>query len=142
MYIADGSFTINAQGDDISASGALQIDSGTFELTTGDGSASVTMSTGDSMEFGPRGSETGQTTTSTTEETDTTSQKGIKAEGTMTINGGTFTADTADDCLHVGGDLLINTGDFTLLSGDDAIHSDSNVTVPSLSPTATKASRV
>lgn len=142
LYIADGSFTINAQGDDISASGALQIDSGTFELTTGDGSASVTMSTGDSMEFGPRGSETGQTTTSTTEETDTTSQKGIKAEGTMTINGGTFTADTADDCLHVGGDLLINTGDFTLLSGDDAIHSDSNVTVPSLSPTATKASRV
>lgn len=129
LYIADGSFTINAQGDDISASGALQIDSGTFELTTGDGSASVTMSTGDSMEFGPRGSETGQTTTSTTEETDTTSQKGIKAEGTMIINGGTFTADTADDCLHVGGDLLINTGDFTPHSGDDAIHSDSNVTI-------------
>lgn len=53
LYVADGEFTIAAQGDAVSASGALQADGGTFDLTTGEGSASVTMSTGDS--FGPSG---------------------------------------------------------------------------------------
>ena len=53
LYIAGGSYTIRAQGDAVSASGALQADGGTFDLTTGEGSASVTMSTGDS--FGPGG---------------------------------------------------------------------------------------
>ena len=53
LYVADGEFTIAAQGDAVSASGALQADGGTFDLTTGEGSASVTMSTGDS--FGPGG---------------------------------------------------------------------------------------
>lgn len=54
LYVADGEFTIAAQGDAVSASGALQTDGGTFELTTGEGSASVTMSTGDSFAPGGR----------------------------------------------------------------------------------------
>lgn len=33
----------------------------------------------------------------------TVSQKGVKAEGTLTINGGTWTIDTVDDCVHSGG---------------------------------------
>ena len=47
MYIAGGSYTIRAQGDAVSASGALRVDGGTFDLTTGEGSASVTMDTGE-----------------------------------------------------------------------------------------------
>ena len=53
LDVADGEFTIAAQGDAVSASGALQADGGTFDLTTGEGSASVTMSTG--VSFGPGG---------------------------------------------------------------------------------------
>ncbi len=127
LYIAGGSFDIDAQGDAVSASGALQIDGGSFDLFTGEGSASVTMT---SSTFGPggRGGFTAQTDTSTASE-DTTSQKGIKGEGTFTINGGVFTIDSVDDCFHAGGELYIASGEFNLSSGDDAIHSDDAVTI-------------
>ena len=127
LYIAGGSFDIDAQGDAVSASGTLQIDGGSFDLFTGEGSASVTMT---SSTFGPgqRGSSATQTDSSTASE-DTTSQKGIKGEGTFTINGGVFTIDTVDDCFHAGGELYIASGEFNLSSGDDAIHSDDAVTI-------------
>lgn len=127
LYIADGSFSIHAQGDGVSAQGALQIDGGTFDLTTGEGSASVTFTTDDTFDRG--GGWTEQTQTATEE--DTISQKGIKGESTFTINGGTFTVDTVDDCLHAGGDMLLADGTFTLNSGDDAVHCDAALTIQS-----------
>lgn len=60
---------------------------------------------------------------------DTVSQKGVKADGSLTINGGTFIIDSVDDCLHSGGALTVTAGSFTLSSGDDAIHSDDAVTI-------------
>lgn len=132
LYLADGTYTIQAQGDAISASGALQVDGGSFQLTTGEGSASVTMSTDQMMgpgQHGPAPFEETTATTETTVEEDTTSQKGIKADGTLSIQGGTFQLDTADDGLHAGGDLQITAGEFHLSSGDDAIHSDSVVQI-------------
>ena len=126
LYIADGTFTIAAQGDAVSASGALLIDGGTFDLTTGEGSASVTMSSDSS--FGQMG---GVPTEISAAEEDTTSQKGIKAEGSFTINGGSYTMDTVDGGIHAGGDLLITAGEFVLSSGDDAIHCDSALTIQS-----------
>lgn len=149
LYIADGSFTIAAQGDAISAQGALQIDGGTFDLTTGEGSTSVEMTTSDT--FGQMGggqmggkmgggmtaqaettaavTQTAETTTQTEE--DSVSQKGIKGESSYVINGGTFTMDTADDCLHAGGEMVIAAGEFNLSSGDDAIHCDDALTIQS-----------
>ena len=132
LYIAGGSYTIHAQGDAISASGALQIDGGAFELTTGEGSASVEMSTGDNLTAGGLGrSATISTQETTTTETDTISQKGIKGESTYTINGGTFTINSADDCLHAGGAMVIAAGEFNLSSGDDAVHCDDALTIQS-----------
>lgn len=128
LYIESGSFTIAAQGDAVSASGAAEIDGGTFELTTGEGSASVTMSSSDAAGPGRPGEQVFQEETAAAEE-DTVSQKGIKAEGGLTIYGGTFTLDTADDSLHTGGELLITDGAFTLSSGDDAIHADGALTI-------------
>lgn len=162
LYLADGSFTVAAQGDAVSAGGAVQIDGGTFDLTTGEGSASVTMPTEDDFAAGGRGGPGGsrplgdppadgetppvwrerpdrpaENETAPAAETaaeaeaaeDTVSRKGVKAEGALVINGGTFTVDSADDCLHSGGDLTVTGGTFTLSSGDDAIHSDSAVTL-------------
>ena len=57
------------------------------------------------------------------------SQKGIKAEGVMTIDGGTFTIDTVDDAIHGTSDVVINAGTFNITSGDDGVHSDTNLTV-------------
>ena len=134
LYIADGSYTIAAQGDAVSAQGSLQIDGGTFDLYTGEGSASVDMTSSDpgQMGGGPRGEMGTQTemTAAATEE-DTVSQKGIKGESTYTINGGTFTIDSADDCLHAGGAMTLAAGEFTLRSGDDAVHCDAALTIQS-----------
>ncbi len=134
LYIADGSYTIAAQGDAISAQGALQIDGGTFDLYTGEGSASVDLATSDAgqMGGGPWGEMGAQVETTVTEtEEDSVSQKGIKGESTYTINGGTFTIDSVDDCLHAGGVMTIVAGTFTLSSGDDAVHCDDALTIQS-----------
>lgn len=128
LSIVDGSFTITAQGDAISAQGALQIDGGTFALYTGAGSASVDMTTTQTGQPGTRG----QTeAASTAAEEETASQKGIKGESGFTITGGTFTIDSADDCLHAGGTMTLAAGTFTLNSGDDAIHCDDALTIQS-----------
>ena len=125
LYISGGTFTINADGDGISASAYLQIEDGAFTITTGDGSASVTMTT-DTMEFGQGGGFQAETTTT---EEDSASQKGVKADGEITIAGGSFVTDTADDSIHGGGDILVTGGTFELQSGDDAMHSDGAVTI-------------
>ena len=54
---------------------------------------------------------------------------GVVSKDELTINGGTFTVDSIDDCLHSGGALAVTGGTFTLSSGDDAIHSDDAVTI-------------
>ena len=125
LYISGGTFTINADGDGISASAYLQIEDGAFTITTGDGSASGTMTT-DTMEFGQGGGFQSETTTT---EEDSVSQKGVKADGEITIAGGSFVTDTADDSIHGGGDILVTGGTFELQSGDDAMHSDGAVTI-------------
>ena len=134
LYIADGSYTIAAQGDAVSAQGALQIDGGTFDLYTGEGSASVDMTSSDAgqMGGGPRGKMAAQTEVNAAEtDEDSVSQKGIKGESTYAINGGTFTIDSVDDCLHAGGAMTIAAGEFTLSSGDDAVHCDDAIAIQS-----------
>lgn len=130
LYVAGGTFAITAEGDGLSASGYLQVEDGDFTVTTGAGSASVTMTT-DTFGTGKEGGfppQTAATQTATTEE-DSVSQKGIKADGAITLSGGNFALDTVDDCIHAGGDILVTGGEYDLQSGDDAVHSDTAVTI-------------
>ena len=71
----------------------------------------------------------GSTLDTTTEETTSDSYKGIKATNTMTIDGGTFEIDSADDALHTNDSIIINEGDFTISSGDDGIHADTTLVI-------------
>ncbi len=127
LYVADGTFSLTSGGDGMSAGSYLQIEDGDFTITTGEGSASVATDT-DSMNF-DLGSRFEMQ--STAQEDSSISQKGLKADGRITLTGGNFVADTVDDSIHAGGNILITGGTFSLSSGDDAIHSDNAVDIQS-----------
>lgn len=63
------------------------------------------------------------------ESDETTSTKGIKANGNLIISGGTYTINAADDGVHSNSNITINGGTLTIASGDDGIHADGQATV-------------
>lgn len=75
-------------------------------------------------------SDTGsESASSTLSDADSTSTKGIKSDGALYVNGGTFTINSADDSFHSNSDVTINYGTYTISSGDDGIHADSALLV-------------
>lgn len=66
---------------------------------------------------------------STSSDTDSTSTKGIKSDGALYVNGGTFNINSADDSFHSNSDVTINDGTYNISSGDDGIHADSALLV-------------
>jgi len=108
LYTANvnGNITANitAGGDAISGQYYLTMNGGTFEGTSGGGSNVVLDST--------------------------LSAKGIKCDGTITINSGTeINLNTADDGIHTSGNIIVNGGDITLTSGYDCFQADTTLTV-------------
>ena len=131
IYIQNGNYDIQSEGDGISAGATLSIESGSFQLLTGGGYENGEVKTSDSwghMGGGGRGGFP-RPEASTSSNEDSTSIKGLKSTGLMTINGGSFSIDSADDAVHSNGDLVINGGDFSIKSGDDGFHADLALTV-------------
>ena len=64
-----------------------------------------------------------------TSDSDSASTKGIKADGRLYINGGTFTINSADDSVHSNSAVTINDGTYTLTTGDDGVHSGEAVEI-------------
>lgn len=147
IAIADGTFTIEAGNDGIQAETALIVDGGTFNLVTGGGSANGEVK----QEEGPGGMQRGgmnatsATGTSTdaaataTTATESTSAKGLKAGGDLTVNGGTFAIDSADDALHSNSNVTVTGGELEMASGDDGIHADALTTIAGGSINITKS---
>lgn len=66
---------------------------------------------------------------SDTSDSNSASTKGIKADGRLYINGGTFTINSADDSVHSNSAVTINDGTYTLTTGDDGVHSGEAVEI-------------
>ena len=129
VHIAQGTVTVEAQGDAVSAGAYANILDGTFTLTAGGGSVNGTKESSD--QFGgfmggrPGNRQPRQETASTQ---DSTSMKGLKAAGDVAISGGTFVIDSADDAIHSDGSVTVNGGSFDIKTGDDAFHAEDNLT--------------
>ncbi|MEJ5326657.1 MAG: carbohydrate-binding domain-containing protein [Candidatus Bathyarchaeia archaeon] len=103
LTITQGTIDIQSGGDAMQASTDVLISGGNFNFTSAGGSLSI-IGRNDSA-------------------------KGIKADVSLTINGGTFRIDSADDAIHSDGKVTITGGSLTLLTGDDTIHGGGSVAV-------------
>ena len=101
IYITDGDFDIDAGADAIQVETHIVIADGFFDLTTAGGSNSTTSDTA----------------------------KGLKSPVGITIYGGDFIIDSADDSIHSNDSIEISGGSFALYSADDAIHADTTITI-------------
>lgn len=142
VYIEGGNIDITAGNDGIQAETDLKVLGGDLVLNTGGGSSNgkshIEESFGGKGGFGmtrPKNEgmtppdvtveiETNNATDITTEETVSDSYKGLKATNCITIEGGTFTIDSADDAIHSDNSVIINDGELVISSGDDGIHAE------------------
>ena len=126
VRFAGGSYNISSGKDAIRAKhssdadkGYVIIFDGSFALTSGGGAASGQQHT-DSW---------GRDRQASASESDSVSRKGVKASGDLTVLGGSFTIDSADDAFHTDADLTVSGGSMTIASGDDGFHADDALTI-------------
>ena len=122
ILIDGGAFAISAGNDGIQAETALAVNGGSFSVITGGGSASSAKHSDQGLPGDARDG---------LEEDDggAESQKALKAGTALSIAGGTFTIDAADDAVHSNGSVTVDGGAFSIKTGDDAFHADGALTV-------------
>jgi hypothetical protein len=117
IYMADGAFDIIAGGDGIQAEAGLYVDDGAFNIVAGDGSDGTPTAV------------VGETATADVDASaESDSFKGIKATN-ISVSGGDFIIDSADDAMHSNADIAIGNGKFALATGDDGIHADGDLRI-------------
>ncbi len=141
IALQGGNYTLTTGADGIQAETSMLISGGEYNITTNGGSANGTKKSNDNGQFNPmdrQGANTngnannnasGATTTTTESDTESQSAKALKVSADLTITGGTFNIDSADDAIHSNNSVTIENGEFTLKTGDDGIHADSALTV-------------
>lgn len=131
VYVEWGNLKITAQGDGISAGAYAKLLDGSFHIIAGGGSVngnkSHSGSFGDFVGGGGRPNRPRAAENTATDES--TSMKGVKAAGDITIGPGRFVMDTADDTIHSNTAITIDGGNFELSSGDDAFHAEETLII-------------
>lgn len=113
ITINGGSFRLYPKGDGIQAAQDLTVNGGSFTVKTGTGYNDSSFN-GNTMSW--KGLKASANTDDSTEQEDATN--------TITINGGSFDLNTADDAIHSDGYVVVNGGEFTIQTGDDGVHAD------------------
>lgn len=126
VAIEGGTFNITSTNDGMQAKTSVLVTAGDFTINSGGGSANASAKAEEKM-MGPWGGTDNSATTQTEEES--TSSKAIKSSSDITISGGTFNIDSADDSIHSNDTITVDGGDITIASGDDGIHSDTTLTI-------------
>ena len=116
LLVSGGTITIESAKDAVQSAGDLTVSGGTLDLTAGGG---YDQSKGGAASFAKAGSD----------ESDGVSAKGLKAEGSVTVSGGTLTLNCLDDAINADQNVTISGGTLTISSNDDAVHADSSITV-------------
>lgn len=133
VYVNGGTFDIQAEGDGIDAGYYIQIEDGNFTIVCGGGYENGNKTSSDNWgNMGGGGNKPGgrpgrSAGTSTTDES--TSMKGIKANSSILINGGTFHINSADDGVHSNLSVYINNGTLEIASGDDGVHGEEELAI-------------
>lgn len=125
IALEGGKYDITSGNDGIQAETSLWIADGSYKITSGGGSPEVINNHEEKMR-GPWGSGSSAESTST-EDTDSESTKGLKAGMAIAVDGGSFTIDSLDDGVHSNGSIEIAGGNFMIATGDDGVHADSSI---------------
>ena len=120
VSIDGGTLHITAGTDGVQAETSVLVTAGAIDITSGGGAA------------GGAGSGQGNWGPPTAaSDVDSTSAKGLKAAGIVTIQGGTVDIDAADDAIHANKAVAVNGGVITVATGDDGIHADASLQISS-----------
>ncbi|MBQ8849612.1 MAG: carbohydrate-binding domain-containing protein [Clostridia bacterium] len=122
IYIENTMLSITSEKDGIQAETVLKLTSGTVTLLCGGGSVNASTNSDGSFNGMWRPGSSSSSSSSNEE-----SAKGLKATSDIIIEGGTVSADTADDCIHSNNTVVISAGTLSLTSGDDGIHADNDL---------------
>ena len=140
LVVKGGTITLNTDGDGLKsdddsdvARGYVSVEAGVINVVSG----------ADAVEAETDVTVTGGTITLTSgggsNNVVSSSAKGIQANVSIIIDGGTFTVDSADDAFNSNYELTINGGSFVISTGDDAFHADSSLTINSGDINVTKS---
>ncbi len=147
IIVDSGSVTVTSTGDAIQAETDLTVNGGTISIVSGGGSPAGSAASGTAMRQGnqfvamgmngaqnmagmPSNMPAGMSGSAapyaiaSTSTDDTESTKGLKANSTISIYGGSITIDSLDDAVHSNRNVVVYGGTLEISTGDDGIHAD------------------
>lgn len=123
ITVSGGDITVVSTLDSLQAVGNVAVSGGTLRLQSGGGYQASLASQGNGegtfsgFGFGER-----RPDAETIDDTADVSAKGIKADGSIAVSGGTFRLNCLDDALHADENVALSGGLFRISTNDDGVH--------------------
>ena len=124
ININGGTLNLTASSDAVQSAQNVEISGGTFNIKTGAGYNDKSFDKDTMSCKGIKASANTSDTTDTDTVTDTS-----ESTNTISITGGTFNLNCADDAVHSDGYVVIEGGIFNIYTGDDGVRADTSLTL-------------